>query len=143
MTEQHAAHRPPQPAAEAPWHLVLGRRDPARMAEIRQQVEAHPGAARRPLHWHVPDRGEQTPATALAAAQAARADGGIVIAVGGDGTINATCQASLATGVPMAVLCQGTFNFFCRQQGLPQALDRKSTRLNSSHSQQSRMPSSA
>ena len=31
----------------------------------------------------------------------------------------------------------------CGAQGLHQGLDRKSTRLNSSHSQQSRMPSSA
>ena len=32
---------------------------------------------------------------------------------------------------------------FAKSVGLPNVIDRKSTRLNSSHSQQSRMPSSA
>ena len=65
-------------------------------------------------------------ATADALAQAARtaaADAGAtrsaVIAVGGDGTINAVAQAAHAQGCAMGVVPQGTFNYFARTHGLP------------------------
>ena len=122
--------------------------------------------------------------------------GGVVVAAGGDGTINAVAAAVLRSGCPFGVLPQGTFNYFGRAHAIPQdtraaaqallgasispvtvgevngrvflvnaslglypqlledreawkqqfgrsRLDRKSTRLNSSHSTLSRMPSSA
>ncbi len=42
-----------------------------------------------------------------------------VVAVGGDGTINAVAQAAHAQGCPMGVVPQGTFNYFARTHGLP------------------------
>ena len=60
------------------------------------------------------------PAAARAAAAEARASGGAVIAVGGDGTINAVAQAAHAEGCALGVVAQGTFNYFARRHGLPE-----------------------
>lgn len=45
---------------------------------------------------------------------------GIVVAAGGDGTINAVAQQVLASGRPFGVLPQGTFNYFGRANGISQ-----------------------
>lgn len=42
-----------------------------------------------------------------------------VIAVGGDGTINAVAQAAHAQGCVMGVMPQGTFNYFARTHAIP------------------------
>ncbi|MGQ0802211.1 MAG: diacylglycerol/lipid kinase family protein [Pseudomarimonas sp.] len=58
--------------------------------------------------------------TAARAVQMAYARGGIVVAAGGDGTINTVAHAVLGSGVPFAVLPQGTFNYFGRANGIPE-----------------------
>lgn len=54
------------------------------------------------------------------AGQQAAREGGVLVAVGGDGTINAVAQAALAHGCPLGIVPQGTFNLFARNQGIPQ-----------------------
>ena len=49
----------------------------------------------------------------------ARACSGVVVAAGGDGTINAVAQATLGSGCPFGVLPQGTFNYTSRAHGIP------------------------
>ena len=49
----------------------------------------------------------------------ARARGTAVVAVGGDGTINAVAQAAYLENCPMGVVPQGTFNYFARTHGIP------------------------
>lgn len=56
---------------------------------------------------------------AAKAARAAVADGGAIVAVGGDGTINAVAQAAHRFGCPLGVVAQGTFNYFARTHRLP------------------------
>ncbi len=46
--------------------------------------------------------------------------GGVVVAAGGDGTINAVAGAVLRSGCPFGVLPQGTFNYFGRAHAIPQ-----------------------
>lgn len=58
--------------------------------------------------------------TARRQAEAALAEGGALVAVGGDGTLNAIAQAAHAVGCAMGVVAQGTFNYFARTHGLPQ-----------------------
>lgn len=62
----------------------------------------------------------QLPATAARAVALAQARGGVVVAAGGDGTINTVAQAVLGSGVPFGVLPQGTFNLFGRSNGIPE-----------------------
>ena len=61
-------------------------------------------------------------------------------------TANSTTTAETSNGAPIgthALVKSGGGNSSVRVDGANAHLDRKSTRLNSSHSQQSRMPSSA
>jgi len=58
--------------------------------------------------------------TAARAVQLALENGGVVVAAGGDGTINTVAHAVLGSGVPFAVLPQGTFNYFGRANGIPE-----------------------
>lgn len=50
----------------------------------------------------------------------ARADRGVVVAAGGDGTINAVSNAVLGSGCPFGVIPQGTFNYFGRDNAISQ-----------------------
>ncbi|HVK55972.1 MAG TPA: diacylglycerol kinase family protein [Burkholderiales bacterium] len=44
---------------------------------------------------------------------------GILVAAGGDGTINTVAHAALNSGRPFGVIPQGTFNYFSRTHGIP------------------------
>ena len=54
------------------------------------------------------------------AVKLAQKTGGIVVAAGGDGTINAVAGAVLRSSCPFGVLPQGTFNYFGRTHAIPQ-----------------------
>lgn len=54
-----------------------------------------------------------------AAVDRARSNSGIVVAAGGDGTLNAVARATLGSGCPYGVIPQGTFNYFARSHGIP------------------------
>ncbi|TCO69658.1 diacylglycerol/lipid kinase family protein [Chromatocurvus halotolerans] len=64
--------------------------------------------------------GSQLVETARRAVDLAREQSGIVVAVGGDGTLNAVANEVLGKDVPMGILPQGTFNYFGRMYGIPQ-----------------------
>lgn len=106
-----------------PLHIVLGTRDGDTAAVVRRALKTHPSLLGHPLHWHLAPVPELTPSAARDAAQAARLDQGVVVAVGGDGTVNAACHACCQLGVPLGVLPHGTFNYFGRQQQLGASLD--------------------
>lgn len=53
------------------------------------------------------------------AAQLAAAADGVLVAAGGDGTINCGAQAALTHRCLLAVLPMGTFNLFAREHGVP------------------------
>lgn len=65
------------------------------------------------------EQGADIPALARRGARLAAREGGAVIAVGGDGTINAVAAAALELDCPIGVLPQGTFNYFARTHQLP------------------------
>lgn len=66
-----------------------------------------------------------TSLTALAgkALRQALATGAIVVAAGGDGTLNAMAQTVVGSGCAFGVLPLGTFNYFARNHGIPTELD--------------------
>lgn len=60
----------------------------------------------------------------IAAAKSALDDGlAIVVAGGGDGTMNAVASVLVDTGVPFGVLPLGTLNHFAKDMGIPLTLD--------------------
>jgi diacylglycerol kinase family enzyme len=54
------------------------------------------------------------------AVEQAKARRGVVVAAGGDGTINAVANAVLGSGCPLGVIPQGTFNYFGRDNAISQ-----------------------
>ncbi len=54
------------------------------------------------------------------ALRAARSQGGVVLAAGGDGTVRTLVQILAGTDVPLAVVPTGTFNYFARNHGIPE-----------------------
>ena len=81
-------------------------------------IEAALQASGRRAVFHAARPGE-LPRIAQQATQAALAQRSAVVAVGGDGTINAVAQAAHAHGCTMGVVPQGTFNYFGRTHGIP------------------------
>lgn len=57
------------------------------------------------------------------AATAARADGGCLGICGGDGSLNAAAAVALRHDLPLVVMPGGTYNYYTRSLGLPDALD--------------------
>jgi diacylglycerol kinase family enzyme len=62
--------------------------------------------------------GDVADAAARAAERAARS-GGVLVAAGGDGTLNSVAQAALSADVAFGVVPLGTFNYFARDNGIP------------------------
>lgn len=53
------------------------------------------------------------------ACQACRDAPGVLVAAGGDGTVNAAAAAVAGSDIPFAVVPMGTFNYFARDIGMP------------------------
>lgn len=88
-------------------------------AETRALIEARCAEAGCRLHLLMVEDPRRIAEIAAEAVRGARAEGGIVVAAGGDGTINAVAQATLGSGCRFGVLPQGTFNYFSRAHGIP------------------------
>lgn len=84
----------------------------------RQVIEAALQAAGRSGElWFA--RPDELARVAQRAARTAAERRTAVVAVGGDGTINAVAQAAHAQGCAMGVMPQGTFNYFARTHAIP------------------------
>ena len=64
-----------------------------------------------------------TRAIAAVARQAGGTSPDVIVAAGGDGTINTVANALAGTRQPMGILPFGTFNYVARRYGLPSDLD--------------------
>jgi diacylglycerol kinase family enzyme len=84
-------------------------------ADIRR-VLSEAGRPHQVFRVEKPDDLPRIAATAVAQAQSS---GGIVVAAGGDGTLNAVAQQVLPSGLRFGVVPQGTFNYFGRAHGIP------------------------
>lgn len=86
---------------------------------VRAAIDSACGVAGRECHLlavHHPRHLDDVAREAVTRAKRAK---GIVVAAGGDGTINAVAQATLDSGCTFGVLPQGTFNYFSRTHGIP------------------------
>jgi diacylglycerol kinase family enzyme len=112
-----------QPRPDAPFYVVLnagsGRTDTElRCATIREVLEA----AGRHCELEVVHEGARIPEAAAAMAARAASIGAILVAAGGDGTLNAVAHEAVRHGCVFGVLPQGTFNYFGRTHGIPEDL---------------------
>lgn len=111
------------PRPDAPFYVVLnagsGRTDTElRCATIREVLE---GAGRR-CELEVVKDGSRLPEIAAAVAERAAREDAILVAAGGDGTLNAVAHEAVRHGCVFGVLPQGTFNYFGRTHGIPEDL---------------------
>lgn len=86
----------------------------------RLAIEQACASAGRELHVLQVDDPQRLAIIAGDAVRRAQAAQGVVVAAGGDGTLNAVAQAVLGSGCAFGVLPQGTFNYFGRAHGIPQ-----------------------
>ncbi|HSV81571.1 MAG TPA: diacylglycerol kinase family protein [Ramlibacter sp.] len=114
---QSASAAGPRPAAELLIVCNLGSGKDEK-GDVRKAIEAELMHAARPYRF-VPVEPGQVVQACQQAARLAQEQGGVMVAVGGDGTINAAAQAALGQGCPLGVIAQGTFNLFARELGLP------------------------
>ena len=103
----------------APLQFVInaaaGQHEPAMIGQLIEEALRLSGRTGE-LLFAQPDQlrniAQQAAATAFSQHSA-------VVAVGGDGTINAVAQAAHAQGCALGVLPLGTFNYFARTHGIP------------------------
>ena len=117
-SEEKAAGAPEAPRTDAEFFIVMNRASGAsEKDEVRQAVEEELTRAGRRYRFLPVEAGDVVRAC-QEAARLAREHGGVVVASGGDGTINAAAQAALAQDCPLGLIAQGTFNLFARDLGL-------------------------
>lgn len=117
--QETAPAAPRAPAAEPEFFIVMNQRSGAGEKDVvREAVEAELRQAGRRYRF-VPVQPGEIVQACQQAARLAKAEGGVMVASGGDGTINAAAQAALAQDCPMGLIAQGTFNLFARELGLP------------------------
>lgn len=108
-----------RPAPDAELFIIMNRSSGASgKDEVREAVEQVLTEAGRRFRF-VPVEPDNVVKACVEAARQARACGGVVVASGGDGTINAAAQAALTHDCPLGLIAQGTFNLFARDLGLP------------------------
>ncbi|MEO7243475.1 MAG: diacylglycerol kinase family protein [Variovorax sp.] len=107
-----------------PLYIVLNAGSGGRrVREARQAIDAACAAAGRPQTIFQVDQPALLKESVRRAVEQARVEGGIVVAAGGDGTINGVAQAAWRAGCAFGVLPQGTFNYFSREHGVPADID--------------------
>lgn len=116
-------------AAGAPFFIVMNAGSGRRQSDATRTVlERELGAAGRRFELRVVDDPRRLADVARETAAAACAQDGVLVGAGGDGTLCTVAHAALDAGCPFAALPRGTFNYFCRDHGIPADLER-STRL--------------
>lgn len=113
-----------EPPPNAAFYVVLNAGSGHSETELRcstiRNVLAEAG---RTCHLEIVDDPARLGDIACRMAQKARENGGVLVAAGGDGTINAVAHQAVTQGCLFGVLPQGTFNYFGRTHGIPEDLD--------------------
>lgn len=111
------------PRPDAPFHVVLNAGSGHAETELRCSTirDVLRDAGRRCELEVVRDAAQLGDVARRMAARAA-AEGGILVAAGGDGTLNSVAQEAVRQGCVFGVLPQGTFNYFGRTHGIPEDL---------------------
>jgi diacylglycerol kinase family enzyme len=113
------SHKP-----EAPLFFVInGGSGRPNLHAALQTIESRMRSAGREHQIFVIEGVASLETTIQKAVDAAKKESGAVVAVGGDGTINAVASAALASGCLFGAVPQGTFNYFGRTHGIPEEIE--------------------
>ena len=122
MLAEHSpsAHTRPAAASPPPLWIVInagsGEHDAQQTQEVLAGVFHAAGHATDFVRLGDPARLAQA---CEEAAMVAKAHGGILVAAGGDGTVNTAAAAALRNACPLGVIPKGTFNYLAREHGIP------------------------
>lgn len=112
-----------KPDPQAPFFIVLNAGSGSSETEERRSViDQVLTQAGRTFQLALVDDPENIADIAARAARQAKAADGILVAAGGDGTINAVAREAVDKGCLFGVLPQGTFNYFGRAHHIPEDL---------------------
>jgi len=107
-------------SGDEPFFIVMnagsGRADARQLGDRVAQVMQQAG---RRCEIDVVTDARTLPDAARRAVERARSAAGVVVAAGGDGTLNAVASAVLGSGLAFGILPQGTFNYFGRNHSIP------------------------
>ena len=113
-----------EPGGDAPLFVILNAGSGhTETALQRSTIEEALTRAGRPFQLFVVDDPSQLDTIAIRMVEQARASGGVIVAAGGDGTINTVARRAVASGCSFGVLPQGTFNYFGRAHHIPEDLE--------------------
>lgn len=111
------------PDQNAAFYVVLNAGSGHAETELRcstiRDVLAEAG---RTCHLEIVEDAAQLGEIARRMAQEAKRSNGVLVAAGGDGTINTVAHQAVLQGCVFGVLPQGTFNYFGRTHGIPEDL---------------------
>jgi diacylglycerol kinase family enzyme len=112
-----------QPAFDAPLYILLNAGSGHEATDLQKTtIEEVLNEAGRTFTLTVVEDPAQLDGMAQRIAARARDSGGILVAAGGDGTINTVAGKAVDAGCAFGVLPQGTFNYFGRTHGIPEGL---------------------
>ena len=115
-----ASGSPPSLGSPPAWVVVVngaaGRQQGEALAALIRNAVSAAGCQVSVRHV---TRADELEATSVAAAAHAGALRGVLVAVGGDGTLNTVARAAMGAGVAFSAIPQGTFNYFGRCHGFP------------------------
>lgn len=112
-----------EPRPDAPFFIVLNAGSGHSETDVRRStIEEVLAANGRACHLELVDDPARLESIAGDMAARALASGGILVAAGGDGTINTVAHQAVLAGCTFGVLPQGTFNYFGRTHGIPEDL---------------------
>ncbi|MDQ1830387.1 diacylglycerol/lipid kinase family protein [Massilia scottii] len=107
----------------APLFIILNAGSGHAETELqRTTIEDLLTAAGREFELAVLEQAGELAGIAKHMAARARDTGGVLVAAGGDGTINTVARAAVDSGCQFGVLPQGTFNYFGRTHQIPEDL---------------------
>ncbi|SFU62114.1 diacylglycerol/lipid kinase family protein [Pseudoduganella namucuonensis] len=111
------------PNHTAPFYIVMNAGSGHEETDLRTSTITDVlNGAGRAFHLRIVEHGNELADIAAWAVREARANNGVVVAAGGDGTINTVAHQAVGSGCPFAVLPQGTYNYFARTHGIPEDL---------------------
>ena len=113
-----------EPGPSAAFYVVLNAGSGHSETELRcSTIRDVLQDAGRTCHLEIVDDPQQLDDIARRMAARAKETGGVLVAAGGDGTINTVAHQAVLQGCLFGVLPQGTFNYFGRTHGIPEDLD--------------------
>ncbi|MEJ7805292.1 MAG: diacylglycerol kinase family protein [Telluria sp.] len=111
------------PGAQSPLLILLNAGSGHEATALQKDtIETVLTEAARPFTLFVVEDPSQLESMAERLAAQARDSGAILVAAGGDGTINTVAGKAIEAGCTFGVLPQGTFNYFGRAHGIPEDL---------------------